>query len=835
MIRLPKHIPPSVIRKRLLLFLLVLAIFIIGVIVFRFVRQNNRLASYYTNETALLQLKEANNDLNLYLETAELAVHNYVESGKTLFLQNMDTAVQTIHTQFKQVQQTRLQVEQNSGSEERLLSDKLVLKKIVFIDKLKTLCDHHNRQAAGALLLSSEHIQLADSFARNKQMVDYSLQESIRKNKNEFENIRNRGNLSDYFAMGIAILLLILIFYFLRSENRKTARKGEELQIQKEHLKVILNSISEGLITTDRHGKIVFMNSSAERLTQWSLEEAAGRPLERIYHVVNEETGACFVNVVNRILEQKKPIELENNTLLFTKQGNSLVISNSGAPLTDKKGTISGSVLVFNDITLKKETENRLRKSEAFNRGILDALRSQIAVIDTAGNILMTNHAWNDFGTQNGTGTTSFFEEGANYFDVCGNMHAETDNTRQLAMEGIRQVISGKTKEYYLEYPRMIAGEEKWFYMRVTPFVSTDTLIIIEHHDITERKTAERKKQRAIDLYTIIAQGTSDTIWDWDIINNRIHYNYGINQMFGYEIEQVQNLSDWWKQQIHPDDQERVKEIINESFGKKTSQVHLDYRFRCSNGSYKYILDRAFVIFDASGNPSRMIGAMQDISYRKEEENRISKEIIQAQEAERQHIGSELHDNVNQILASSLMMLDMAKQKLDEREKTNMLLDKTRGHIDLAIAEIRKLSHELAPDIFEDLSFKESIEKLLSNINLDNQFITHLYFDGFTETLLSSEIRKNLYRILQEQLKNILKYSLATKIEVMVTCENNTIHMRIYDNGKGFNLLGNAKHMGIGLKNIKRRTELLNGEYHIISAHGKGCEINIRIPVEKAA
>ncbi len=669
-------------------------------------------------------------------------------------------------------------------------------------------------------------------FANQNNLLKNHFTSEI-KNNSDYLSIKNKTNTVNYTGIGIAIFLLILIVFLSNREATKERKITGELRIQKEHLKVILNSISEGLITTDKYGKIIFMNHSAERLTQWNNEEAIGQPLEKIYQVVNEETGTTFENIVHRILEQKKSIELENNTILYTKHANSLIISNSGSPLMDKKKNISGTVLVFNDITKKKEIETKLKESESFSRGVIDALSSHIAVIDTEGNIVRVNRAWKRFAEMNGLGDKSLLGEGANYFTVCQLGIIEADATSKKALAGIQRVINNELSEFYLEYPCSSPSEEKWFYMRVTRFDNEEDMIIIEHHDITERKIAEIKKHKAIELYTIIAQGTSDTIWDWDIVSNQIKYNYGITQMFGFDIEEVVNISAWWEQHIHPDDLEKVKGTIREAFTKKIQNLKLPYRFRCSDGNYKFIIDRAFIIFDESGKPVRMIGAMQDITYQKEEEVRISKEIIHAQEEERQHIGSELHDNVNQILASTQMTLDMAKMKLTDPEKAKNYIDKTRTHIDQAIAEIRKLSHELAPHIFEDHSFRQVIENLLVNINIHNQFEIQLHLDEMTDVKISNDIQKNLYRILQEQLKNIIKYAMATKIEVAVHILNNTIQLRIHDNGKGFNTHA-GKADGIGLRNIKRRAELFNGKCNIHSAVGKGCEIMVHIPLETA-
>ncbi|HMK02689.1 MAG TPA: PAS domain-containing protein, partial [Ferruginibacter sp.] len=169
--------------------------------------------------------------------------------------------------------------------------------------------------------------------------------------------------------------------------------------------------------------------------------------------------------------------------------------------------------------------------------------------------------------------------------------------------------------------------------------------IITNLRDVSERKSAEDLRKIAIERYEILAQATSDTIWDWDIVNNTMLYNEGISKMFGYKAAEVENVVDWWNEKLYPDDFKKVTEMVEEVFEKGLQKFQLTYRFRCADGSYKYIFDRAYVMFDENNNPCRMIGAMQDITSRMEEEMRTSKAIINTQEQERQYIGAELHDN----------------------------------------------------------------------------------------------------------------------------------------------------------------------------------------------
>ncbi len=342
------------------------------------------------------------------------------------------------------------------------------------------------------------------------------------------------------------------------------------------------------------------------------------------------------------------------------------------------------------------------------------------------------------------------------------------------------------------------------------------------------RKNAVLKLKLAVERYDILARATSDTIWDWDIVHNTMLYNDGITNILGYQTSEVENVVDWWNEKIHPDDFKKVTELVEDVFEKGLQKFQINYRFRCADDSYKYIFDRAYVQFDENGNPARMIGAMQDITYQVQEEMRTNKAIIDAQEQERNFIGGELHDNVNQILAGSVMALGMVKENTVGTKQAFEFIQMGKGHILSAIDELRKLSHKLAPASFDDNSLRNAFEDLLQTFNVNGQFNIKLNFDDGCNAV-NGDMQINLYRILQEQIKNIVKYAEASEIEVAVTQTRSAVKMRIADNGKGFNVKTAKK--GIGLSNIKKRAESFSGKFMVISAPGKGCEIKVELPI----
>ncbi len=343
------------------------------------------------------------------------------------------------------------------------------------------------------------------------------------------------------------------------------------------------------------------------------------------------------------------------------------------------------------------------------------------------------------------------------------------------------------------------------------------------------RRSAEARVLEALDRYDMISMATSDTIWDWDVNSETVYYNKGIHTVFGYGREQVQHSVRWREMNIHPNDRASVRKSIEDVFVLQEQKFHTSYRFKCADGRFKIVSDRFFIRYDDAGKPVRVIGTMQDITQEKEYEQRVDNAIVRTQEAERQQVGMELHDNVNQILAASLIYLGVAKDDLSRGKDVSNDIALSEQYTREAVTEIRRLSHQLAPVSLKDISIREAFEKLLSTVNSKNLFKVKLNLELLPKELMTNELKINLYRILQEQINNIVKYAKATEVTITLTLHQGVISFSIYDNGRGFDT--NTKSTGIGMENIRRRANLLSGEFRLNSAPGEGCEIEVDIPV----
>lgn len=150
-------------------------------------------------------------------------------------------------------------------------------------------------------------------------------------------------------------LLYSIIFDVTDREEYKV-----QLHQEKELLSITLHSIGDGVVTTDKEGRITLLNKVAEEITGWSTKEAQGRPFSQVFNLINEETGQPIVDPVAKVLEKGEIIGLANHTVLINKDERYIPIADSAAPIKDQKGRLFGVVIVFRDVTREKEHQDEI-------------------------------------------------------------------------------------------------------------------------------------------------------------------------------------------------------------------------------------------------------------------------------------------------------------------------------------------------------------------------------------------------------------------------------------------------------------------------------------------
>lgn len=351
--------------------------------------------------------------------------------------------------------------------------------------------------------------------------------------------------------------------------------------------------------------------------------------------------------------------------------------------------------------------------------------------------------------------------------------------------------------------------------------------------DITKRKITEAVLQKSeANLHTIF--DTTDTIYvlmdhDLRIISYNPRAFAFAQHELGHHIETSEYLLDYFPAEKQPLLLFHMKEVLA---GKP---VHYEVSYPQSDGSFHWYHVRMFPISKGDNHIYGLMLAVSDITEEKlleqrlldqkvQEQKKITRAVLQAQEKERNHIGRELHDNISQVLSCIKLYLDVIDKDPGNREE---LVEKSREFINAAIRDIRLLSRQqVTPQITEDI--KELIEELTQCLNVNSGTGTKFYCRVAGHLSMDEDLKLNIYRIVQEQINNILKYAEASQATISINKSNGKIYVSVMDNGKGFD--PSIKRKGIGISNIINRIESYNGEVIMESSPGKGCKLEIRIP-----
>lgn len=353
--------------------------------------------------------------------------------------------------------------------------------------------------------------------------------------------------------------------------------------------------------------------------------------------------------------------------------------------------------------------------------------------------------------------------------------------------------------------------------------------------EITGEVLAQRALKRSNELFEYAGKATRDVIWDWNLKENKIRRTGGYKNLYGYEMTDLYEPHTYEK--IHKDDIANVLKMVDEAFKRNDSRWQIEYRYLCADGSYKIVIDQAYIIRNKNGKAVRVIGSMQDVTEErnlqqqvliteKQKKKDVVDAVIGAQEKERNELSAELHDNVNQLLAASILYLKTAqKQELIKKNLITQSLD----YVQKAVDELRNISRNLTPSELKMNGLAAALKVFAEKLHISKSFEVKLMISELKEDKINPSLKLAIYRIVQEVINNILKHANANEVIIHLCETGNNLKLTISDNGKGLDMLTINK--GLGIANIYNRTENFGGTAEIISSPGKGFTWNIIIPL----
>ena len=362
-----------------------------------------------------------------------------------------------------------------------------------------------------------------------------------------------------------------------------------------------------------------------------------------------------------------------------------------------------------------------------------------------------------------------------------------------------------------------------------------------------ERRRLREQLRRSEELFQIVQRATSDAVWDWNLVTNALWWNENFCSLFGYRTDELEPSADAWYNRLHPDDKDRVITGIHAVIDSGRQSWSDEYRFRRGDGSYAHIFDRGYVVHDEKGRPVRMIGAMADISARKQAEaerqklfrevetarNRLqilSLRLVDVQEAERHRIAQELHDEIGQELTALKITLQMGLRMSPEQLR-NVLIQ-AQAQVGELLSQVREMSLELRPAMLDDLGLLPALLWHFDRYSTQTGIQIGFKHNGLEGRRFAPEMETAGYRIVQEALTNVARHANVKEVTVQVWVDHETLVVQVEDKGAGFNL-ENAVASGnsSGLSGMRERASLLGGTLSIRSLPGEGTRLTAELPL----
>ena len=391
---------------------------------------------------------------------------------------------------------------------------------------------------------------------------------------------------------------------------------------------------------------------------------------------------------------------------------------------------------------------------------------------------------------------------------------------------GIRKEIINKTKD-----GRLINIQTS-----MSPIFNEKKILIgymAVQEDITEKKIAEKKLVDAELQYRTLFEQSPDGIC---VIDNEtllnLDFNAKAHEQLGYSAEEFSQLkiSDYEIIETPKAIKTRAKKIMKEGHDNFIT------RHKTKNGQ---IRDVHVIVQKIMLNEKPVLYAIfRDITDKvrlantlKIQEKNLQRQIMEAtlsgHEEEKNELAKELHDNVNQLLATVKIYLGMVKAN---KEIIDMgLVEKSYDHVNEAMEELRKLSHSLVSPALKETGLQKSLKGLIEELNLTQEFKVKLIYKLSNARIPDKQLELMIYRIVQEQVNNIRKHAHANTIIIHLREKDQHLELSVADDGVGFDTT--KKGNGIGLRNIQSRVAIYSGSMDIISSPGEGCRLEVRIPL----
>jgi len=357
----------------------------------------------------------------------------------------------------------------------------------------------------------------------------------------------------------------------------------------------------------------------------------------------------------------------------------------------------------------------------------------------------------------------------------------------------------------------------------------------IERHRIAAALGASEER------FQLAVSGATAGLWDWNLQTGAMYLSSYFKEIMGYEDNELPNEARVLRDAIHPDDADRVFTSLKVHLEHK-NVYDVEYRVRTKSLDFRWVQSRGQALWNDSGQPYRMVGWIMDITDRKraddalresrEELQRLSANVQQVREEEKNRIARELHDDLGQQLAALKVEAVKIEDHLMAAKTTASVanLHKVYALIDQLIGSVRRISAGLRPTMLDDLGLTPAVDWLVDEFSAshDVQVVRRFDVDNIE---FNHEGGTAVFRIIQEALTNVARHSGATSVVLEIVRDEKNCIVRVVDNGRGCPSDARPDANAFGLLGMRERAARLGGAIRIQTAPNQGFALTVALPL----